>query len=135
MECHICQTHRENRKRLIAANDPRIHEPAFVQAPYVHQNNEPKYHAMLLRSVEQAKHRFDSPRHILWVTAEDEPHNQKEICDNPAKMHKKLDLFLQFHDQRTAGIPGIFPMYQDMRARVSEKVAKGSRITILKHTP
>ena len=46
-------------------------------------------------------------------------------------MQKKLDRFLQFHDQRTAGIPGIFPMYRDMKARVTEKLAKGARITIL----
>ena len=26
-------------------------------------------------------------------------------------------------------------MYQDMKARVTEKLAKGARITILKHTP
>ena len=135
MECQICETHRENRTRLIAPNDVRLREPAFLHAPYVHQNNEPKYHAMLLRSVEQAKHRYDTPRHILWVTAQDTPHNPKEISDNPASMQKKLDRFLQFHDQRTAGIPGIFPMYRDMRARVSEKLAKGARITILKHTP
>ena len=40
---------------------------------------------------------------------------------------------MQCHDQRTAGIPGIFPMYQDMKGRVAEKLAKGTRITILKH--
>ena len=90
---------------------------------------------MLLRSVEQAKHRYDAPRHILWVTTEDVPKNPKEISDNPASMKKKLERFLQFHDQRTAGIPGIFPMYQDMQARVTEKLARGARITILKHTP
>ena len=135
LECHICQTHRENRTRLLAPNDARIHDPEFLHAPYVHQNNEPKYHAMLLRSVEQAKHRYDAPRHILWVTAQDTPHNPKEISGNPATMQKKLDRFLQFHDQRTAGIPGIFPMYLHMKARVSEKLAQGPRITILKHTP
>ena len=45
-----------------------------------------------------------------------------------------MDRFLQFHDQKTSGIPGIFPMHLGMRVRVTEKLAKGSRITILKHT-
>ena len=113
MECQICQTHRENRTRLIAPNDARIHEPAFLHAPYVHQNNEPKYHAMLLRSVEQAKHRYDAPRHILWVTAQDTPHNPKEISDNPAAMQKKLDRFFAVprstdsrHSRHLPNVPG-----------------------------
>lgn len=95
LECSTCAQHRENRNRHIKPNDPRVHQEPFLQAPYVHQNNEPKYHAMLLRSVEQAKHCYSPPRHILWITAQDTPQNPKEICENITAMRNKLDRFLQ----------------------------------------
>ena len=107
MECAVCQDHRNRRNRLVEPDDARLREPDFVRAPFVHQNNEPKYHAMLMRSVELAKHGYESPRHILWITAQDTPHNPKEISDDPAQIRKKMDRFLQFNDQKTSGIPGI----------------------------
>ena len=83
----------------------------------------------------EAKRGAGGPKHILWVRAQDTPHNPKEIAATPAKVEQKRDRFLQFHDQQTAGIPGLFPMYQDLKARITEKVAKGKHLTILKHTP
>ena len=90
---------------------------------------------MLLRAVEEAKRGEGGPKHILWVRAQDTPRNPKEIAATPEKVDKKRDRFLQFHDQHTAGIPGLFPMYRGLKARVTEKIAKGKRLTILKHTP
>ena len=40
---------------------------------------------------------------------------------------------MQFHDQLTAGIPGLLPLYIGLQARVTEKIAKGKKLTILKH--
>ena len=69
------------------------------------------------------------------MRAQDTPHNPKEIAATPANVDQKRDRWLQFHDQQTAGIPGLFPMYKGIRARVTEKIAKGKQLTILKHTP
>ena len=55
LECSACQKERERRARLIETKDPRLHSDAFLTAVYLHKNNEPKYHAMLLRASEQAK--------------------------------------------------------------------------------
>ena len=72
MECIHCQAERDRRNRLIARNDPRVHQEPFASAHYMHKNNEPKFHALLLRAAEYAKaHRL----HILWMKAEDEPEN------------------------------------------------------------
>ena len=55
MECDFCKQERKRRTRLIEPSDPRLFKEPFLSAPYVHRNNEPKYHAMLLRAVELAK--------------------------------------------------------------------------------
>ena len=89
---------------------------------------------MLLRAVEQAKRGEGGPKCILWVRAQDVPHNPKEIASTADKVDKKRKRFLQFHDQKTAGIPGLFPLYPGLKARTTEKIAKGKQITILKHT-
>ena len=46
---------RRRRNRLVAPRDARIREMPFVEAPFIHPNNEPKYHALLVRAVEHAK--------------------------------------------------------------------------------
>ena len=112
-----------------------MRQEPFLSAPYVHRNNEPKYHAMLLRAVEEAKRGHGGPKHVLWIRAEDSLHNPKEIGKTEEAIKKKLNRFLQYHDQKTSGIPGLLPLYVDMRARAIEKLAKGKSITILKHTP
>ena len=94
----MCQTERSRRNRLIEANDPRILKEPFLSATYVHQNNAPKYHAMLLRAVEEAKRGEGGPKHILWVRAQVTPHNPKEIAATPEKVDKKRVRFLQLYD-------------------------------------
>ena len=54
-ECTFCNIERQRRNRLLEPNDKRLHEEPFLSAPYVHKNNDPKYHAMLLRALESAK--------------------------------------------------------------------------------
>ena len=53
--CPACQAERQRRHRLVIASDKRVLQDPFLKAPYVHQNHQPKYHAMLLRAVEWAK--------------------------------------------------------------------------------
>ena len=80
MECKNCQAERERRNRLIMADDPRVVQQPFVSAPYMHKNNEPRHHAMLLRAAEHAK---QQRRHMLWFAAQDTP-------ENPAQVEKTL---------------------------------------------
>ena len=117
----------------MAAKDPRTQERPFLQAPYVHPNNEPKYHALLVRAVEHAKRSAPSPSYILWVVAEDHPTNPAEVGRNDAEIKKKAQRWLQYHDQLTEGIPGLFPLYYGMKVRVTEVISK--KLQILKHAP
>ena len=137
LECDACKAERRRRNRLIKDKDTRVRRQPFGDAPYVHKNNDPKYHAMLLRAVEDAKRGGSEPRHILWVAAQDTPRNPRELGKNPDQ--KRLR-WLQFNDQKTSGIPGLFPLFLGMHARVTEKIARGKDpngepIVILKHTP
>ena len=84
MECVECATERRRRNRLIEPQDPRIRQSPFIDAPYVHQHNEPTYHALLLRAVENAKRGSSKPAHILWVVAQDSPTNPAEVASSPA---------------------------------------------------
>ena len=135
MECDFCKKERSRRNRLLEQSDERVKHEPFLSAPYVHRNNEPKYHAMLLRAVEMAKRNPGGPLHILWIRAHDTPHNPQEIASTAEKVQKKKERFLQFHDQKTAGIPGLLPLYYGMKCRVTEKLARKKGLTILKHQP
>ena len=46
--CAVCTAERARRNRLVAMNDERVRQEPFVGAPYIHRNNEPKHHALLL---------------------------------------------------------------------------------------
>ena len=120
-ECNACKAERQRRCRLTQDEDTRVLEEPFLSAPYVHQFNQPKYHAMLLRSVEWAKRASTHPQQILWIRAMDMPYNYRDIGRTAEERDKKLTRFLQFHDQRTAGIPGLLPLYKGLRVRATEK--------------
>ena len=107
MECKSCQVERERRNRLILPEDPRVVQQPFVSAPYMHKNNEPKYHAMLLRAAEHAK---QQRRHMLWFAAEDTAENPAQVAKTPQKLKERLERLLHLHDQKTAGIPGLTPL-------------------------
>ena len=132
MECSICKTERGRRNRLLEEVDPRVRQEPFLSAPFIHKNNEPKYHAMLLRAAEQAK---SERKYTLWFAATDTPDNPAQIVKTPGKLQQRLQRFLQFHDQQTAGVPGLNIMYEGMQARVTEKLVKHKNIVILKHSP
>ena len=130
MECDKCKEERERRNRLIAAGDSRVIQDPFVDAPYMHKNNEPKYHAMLLRAAEHAK---KLEKHVLWFGAEDTPENPSQLAQSDAQLVARKEKLLQLHDQKTAGIPGITPAYVGLRGRTTEKICCTKEIVILKH--
>ena len=132
MECEKCKKERERRNRLISSEDIRVREEPFLSAPYMHKNNEPKYHAMLLRAAEHAK---KQKLHVLWYAAQDTPENPAQIAKAPGKLKERLERLLQLHDQKTAGIPGLCPLYVGMPGRTTEKICMTKDVTILKHMP
>ena len=80
MECNICKAERERRNRLLEEVDTRVRQEPFLSAPFIHKNNEPKYHAMLLRAAEKAK---SEKKYTLWFAAKDIPENPAQFCRNP----------------------------------------------------
>ena len=98
----------------------------------MHKNNEPKYHAMLLRA---AKHGKKEGKHILWFAAVDEPDNPQQLAKSKERLHERKQKLLQTHDQKTAGIPGITPIFVGLRGRTTEKICVTKDIVILKHMP
>ena len=132
LECSVCQAERERRNRVIAADDARVHNEPYLSSLFIHTNNDPKYHAMLLRAHEHAKR---ARKHVLWFQARDEAENPSQIARDPSKGREKLRSFLQKNDQRTAGVPGLNILYEGMQAKVTEKLVKNKNIVILKTTP
>ena len=63
-ECDMCNAERQRRNILIQPQDARIRGNPFIDAPYIHQHNEPKCHALLPRAVEHAKRGGGKPAHI-----------------------------------------------------------------------
>jgi hypothetical protein len=121
MECTLCRAERTRRNRLLDGADTRVRQEPYLSAPFIHKNNEPKYHAMLLRAAEHAK---AARSYILWFQAIDTPENPAQIVDKSENLGKRLQRFLQLHDQQTAGLPGLNIMYEGMKARVTEKLVE-----------
>jgi len=86
---------------------------------------------MLLRAAEHAKR---SRKYILWFAAVDRPDNPAQVVRSPGKLKQRLERFLQFHDQQTAGVPGLNILYKDLQCRVTEKIVKHKNLIVLKHT-
>ena len=60
----------------------------------------------------------------LWVAASDTPENPAQIVRKPSDLKRRLERFLQFHDQQTSGIPGLNILYEGLKVRVTEKPVK-----------
>ena len=73
MECDICKKERGRRAYVMHTNTAEevrhLREP-FLQAPFVHPFNAPKYHAQQLRAVNFAN---AMGRRVLWIVATDKP--------------------------------------------------------------
>ena len=104
-ECSLCAERREERNRLLASGDPSVHQPPFVDAPYVHRNNEPKYVVANVRAQEVAKR---SLSYCYWFKAEDHILNPEERPKDTKKLEAKLERFLQMHDMKTATLQETF---------------------------
>ena len=127
--CGTCARERIRRNRLVDVSDERTKMEPFLSAPYINRNNRPKYHATFLRAEEWAKKRC---LYRLWFFAQDTPCNPRELGPNKNAVAKKLTRFLTFHEQETAGLPGLNMLCKGLPVRMTEKIVKNSKITILK---
>jgi hypothetical protein len=130
-ECSLCKARREGRNRLLSAGDPSVQQPPFIDAPYVHRNNEPKYVVANVRAQEVAKR---NRSFCYWFKAEDDIQNPEERPKDQTKLEAKLERFLQMHDMKTAGIPGICPLFKGLWMRTTVKTVRSAEVTLLKHT-
>ena len=62
-----------------------MQESDFLDAPYVHQHNEPMYHAFLLRAADYAK-RYK--KYCFWLRAHYTIMEQMERSEDPMELQK-----------------------------------------------
>ena len=90
----------------------------FVDAPYVHPFNAPKYHAQQLRTLAYAKRR---KKRLLWIVATDVFREKAQGREKEGQEEWKERL-LQYHDRATGGIMGLLPLVLDMPIRFTESL-------------
>ena len=133
MECAICKAERQRRIRVLSClpmeeQADTLH--AFVDAPYIHPYNKPKYHAQICHALQFAKQR---ERKVYWCVAMDWPLTAEDEDLDDESLHHKREQWLQLHDQNTGGIMGLLPLVQDMPMRLTETDSRQHKI--FKHTP
>ena len=89
---------------------------------------------MLVRALEHAKRGGDTPEQVLWIQAKDTPLKPQDLGRTQEQIDKKRERFLQLHDQKTQGIPGLLLVYMNAPVRLTEKIKLSSEIIALKHT-
>ena len=118
-ECDVCQTHRRNRCCIIEGNErniERYQSEAFADAPFVHPYRAPTYHAQHLRSMAFAKR---NNRRVLWVTAFDMVMNTDHSWKSEKGQQRK-EKWLECHERKTNGIPGLLPLVLDLPVRFTD---------------
>jgi hypothetical protein len=120
LECQFCSAERERRHRVRDGDkDERQLSQPFVDAPFIHPFNKPKYHALLLRARRFAQSRR---RRVLWGKAADKPaKGDIRELQGPALEHRK-EQWLQLHDQQTSGIMGLLPLVKGMPIRFTNSI-------------
>ncbi len=117
MECDACSTERRRRCRVMLpgnGNDGAHRRAPFVDAPYIHPFNAPRYHAQVLRTMNYAKL---SGKRVMWVVAHDRPLTCEDENMATESLEKQRERWLQLHDKVTNGIMGLLPLVHDMPMR------------------
>ena len=126
LECTACQEERRERARVsMSDDDPRFQQQPFEAAPYIHPHNVPKYYALQLRACEYAKQRRLC---VNWVVAHDKPLHQDDQALSADALDKKRKRWLGYHDQKTSGIMGLFPLIQGLPIRLSDTVNRDLKL-------
>ena len=120
LECEACAQERKRRCRvMLPANentDGHLKEP-FVDAPYLHPFNKPRYQAQLLRSLSFAKL---NGRRVMWTVAFDVPVTGDEAATTPESLEAQRLRWQQLPDTDTAGIPGFLPLVLEIPLRFTQ---------------
>ena len=97
----------------------------FAEAPYIHPYNVPKYMAAALRSQNFAR---SVKRPVLWVMARDTPVTDADKSLKGEALHRARERWWQLHDQKTSGVPGIFPLVQGLPVQFTTTYARADHI-------
>ena len=129
-ECEMCQAHRETRCRVRSDDtDQRHMQKPFTDAPYLHPFNQPRYHALLLRSVLYAR---SNKRILLWYQAVDNPYQGVDECLRGEALQRRRQAWLQYSDDKTAGMMGLLPLVRGMPMKCTNTIDREQQL--FKHT-
>ena len=130
-ECEVCAKHRELRcrVRMQGDEDKRHEEQPFTDAPYLHPYNHPRYHALLLRAVRFAQ---AHGRILLWYKAADRPYKGIDESLRGEALQRRLQTWLRYSDDKTAGIMGLLPLVKGMPMRCTNTIDRDGKL--FKHT-
>ena len=119
-ECSLCSRERD-RRCIVLGNGGKSDVAAtmekFVEAPYIHPYNQPRYHAQICRAVNLAK---ATGQKVLYCLAEDWPLTAAEENLGMEQIGQMQQKWLERHDRDTAGIMGILPLVMHCVYRLSD---------------
>ena len=127
-ECMICAGERKRRAQVLLS--PESAEAAqryaaFAESPYVHPYNQPKYHALICHAWHYAK---VHEKQLFWCLAQDWPLTMEDDQMDAEELQRSRETWLLFHDQKTNGVMGSFPLAQDMPLRFTDSVCAEKKI-------
>ena len=129
-ECEECKIERKRRCRIIARDEanPAYLQSPFVEAPYVHPFRAPSYYTQLLRAVGLAKKMQEK---IYWIAAHDKVACKGGGASVGSVTEARKQYYLQLHDGKTGGIPGIFPCLINLPVKFTDSLRRD--LGIFKH--
>ena len=125
-ECEICQAHRKKRCRvqLNDADERQLHKP-FTDAPYLHPFNQPRYHALIVRSQLFAR---ANNRILLWYIAIDKPYQGVDESLRGDALQRRREKWLEYSDDKTAGMMGLLPLVRGMPMRCTATINREQKL-------
>ena len=124
-ECTECKLERKRRCRLKVQEDSFFHEQLFILAPYVHPHNMPKYFALQIRTTEYAK---SNGLAVHWIKAQDTALSREDHDLTSQQLRERKLAWLGWHDQKTAGIMGLFPLMKGLPVRCTQTLHRQFQI-------
>ena len=101
------------RVQLNDADERQLHKP-FTDAPYLHPFNQPRYHALIVRSQLFAR---ANNRILLWYIAIDKPYQGVDESLRGDALQRRREKWLEYSDDKTAGMMGLLPLVRGMPMR------------------
>jgi hypothetical protein len=103
----------------------------FADAPFIHPNNAPRYHASQIRARNYAQR---TRKMLLWVIAEDKPLHRDLTSLAPADLHRRKQQWMTLHDQQTSGVMGLQPLAEGMPLRITSTIHDQRDKNLFKNT-